>query len=80
MRCFESHRMPEKEDTRVTITLSDRAYAEMSLVAEQKGISLSRHLAMILEGHHETPQYGNLVKRSKHWQRGETYEGNFKGA
>jgi len=71
-------KMPEK-DTRVTITLSDRAYEEMETVARQKGIILSRHLAMIIEAHHEDPKYGNLVKRAKHWERGTTYEGNYKG-
>jgi GTP cyclohydrolase FolE2 len=70
--------MPE-HDTRVTITLSARAHAEMSLVAEQKGIPLSKHLGQIIEQHHETPSYGNLVKRARCWLRGETYEGNYKG-
>ena len=71
--------MPD-QDTRVTITLSAKAYEEMSLVADQKGIPLSKHLGQIIEQQHETPAYGNLVKRSKSWERGETYEGSYKGA
>lgn len=61
-----------EQDTRVTITLSARAYAEMSLVAEQKGIPLAKHLGQIIEQSHETPAYDRLVKRSRAWERGET--------
>lgn len=67
------------KNPRVTITLSQKTYEEMSLVAEQKGIPLATHLGNILEDHHENPAYGNLVRRAKAWQRGDTYEGNYKG-
>ena len=70
---------PMSDDTRVTITLSTRAHAEMSLVAEEKGISLSKHLGQIIEQTHETPSYGNLVRRARCWLKGEVFEGNYKG-
>jgi hypothetical protein len=62
------------KNPRVTITLSAKAFEEMELVAKEKGIPLASHLGDILEEHHNSPAYGNLVKRAKHWQRGETYE------
>jgi macrodomain Ter protein organizer (MatP/YcbG family) len=64
----------KQANPRVTITLSAKAHEEMSLVAEQKGIPLSSHISNIVEAHHETPSYGNLMKRAKSWLRGETYE------
>jgi hypothetical protein len=74
----ERKEVPEN-DTRVTITLSARAHEEMTLVAQQKGISLSKHLGQIIEQTHETPAYGNIVKRARCWLKGETYEGGYKG-
>jgi len=62
------------KNPRVTITLSAKTYEEMDLVAQQKGIPLSSHINNIIEEHHESPAYGNLVKRAKAWERGETYE------
>ena len=49
----------------ITLTLSDMAMEEFKLVAEAKGIPVATHLRQILESHHETPSYGNLVKRAK---------------
>ena len=62
------------KNPRVTITLSAKTYEEMDLVAQQKGIPLASHINNIIEDHHESPAYGNLVKRAKAWERGETYE------
>ena len=62
------------KNPRVTITLSAKTYEEMELVAQQKGIPLASHLNSIIEEHHNNPAYGNLVKRAKAWERGETYE------
>jgi len=62
------------QNPRLTITLSAKTYEEMALVAKQKGIPLASHISSILEEHHNNPAYGNLVKRAKAWERGETYE------
>jgi len=66
------------EQYRVTITLSPKAYEEMEMVAGEKGIPLAKHLGMIVESHHETPAYGNLVKRAMAWGRGMVFEGGGK--
>ncbi|NEQ45598.1 MAG: hypothetical protein F6K00_19465 [Leptolyngbya sp. SIOISBB] len=79
METNQGSNVAPNKNPRVTITLSAKTYEEMSLVAEQKGIPLASHIANILEDHHETPAYGNLVKRAKAWQRGETYDGSYKG-
>lgn len=63
------------QNPRLTITLSAKTYEEMTLVAKQKGIPLASHINGILEEHHNSPAYGNLVKRAKAWERGETHEG-----
>lgn len=62
------------KNPRVTITLSAKTFEEMDLVAKEKGIPLSSHINSIIEEHHNSPAYGNLVRRAKAWERGETYE------
>jgi hypothetical protein len=56
------------KNPRVTITISQKAYEEMDLVATEKGIPLASHLGDIIEEHHNSPAYGQLVRRAKAWR------------
>lgn len=49
----------------VTITLSDRAMAEYSQVADWLGMPRNTLIRQVVEAHHQTPSFGNLVRRAK---------------
>ena len=47
------------------ITLSDRALEEYEMVAEWLGMPPNTLLRQILEDHHQSPEFGDLVRRAK---------------
>lgn len=49
----------------VTITLSDKAMEEYNLVAEWLGMPRNTLIRQVIEGHHQTPSFGNLVRRAR---------------
>ena len=49
----------------VTLTLSDRAMEEFTLVAEWLGMPRNTLIRQVVEGHHQTPSFGNLVRRAR---------------
>lgn len=49
----------------VTITLSDKAMEEYNLVAEWLGMPRNTLIRQVVENHHQTPSFGNLVRRAK---------------
>ena len=49
----------------VTLTLSDKVWEEYKLVAEWKGLPFATLLRNVIEAHHESPSFGNLVRRAK---------------
>lgn len=48
-----------------TITLSDRALEEYELVAKWLGMPTNTLLRQVVEEHHQSPSFGNLVRRAK---------------
>lgn len=53
----------------VTITLSDRAMEEYQLVADWLGMPRNTLIRQALEQHHQTPGFGNLVRRARAGER-----------
>jgi len=49
----------------VTITLSDKAMEEYNLVAEWLGMPRNTLIRQVVENHHQTPSFGNLVRRAR---------------
>lgn len=60
----ESNVSPRQRN-QVVITLSDKALEEYGLVADWKGQPLASLLREVLEQHHSSPSFGNVVKRAK---------------
>lgn len=48
----------------ITLTLSKKAYEEFALVAKWKETPLATFIRNILEREHDSPAFGNLVKRA----------------
>lgn len=48
-----------------TVTLSEKAQEEYQLVADWLKMPLATLLRQVLEEHHQSPSFGNLVKRAK---------------
>ena len=53
------------ERNQVTLTLSDKAWEEFRLVAEWKGMPVATMLRNVIENHHQSPGFGNLVRRAR---------------
>lgn len=49
----------------VTITLSDKAIEEYTIVAEWLGMPRNTLIRQVAESHHQTPSFGNLVRRAR---------------
>lgn len=49
----------------VTITLSEKAMEEYTLVADWLGMPRNTLIRQVAENHHQTPGFGNLVRRAK---------------
>ncbi|MBE7384439.1 MAG: hypothetical protein F6J95_023870 [Leptolyngbya sp. SIO1E4] len=49
----------------VTITLSDKAMEEYTLVAQWLGMPRNTLIRQIVEEHHQSPSFGNLVRRAR---------------
>ena len=49
----------------VTITLSDRAMQEFTLVAEWLNMPRNTLIRQVVEAHHQDPRFGNLVRRAR---------------
>ena len=49
----------------VTITLSDRAMEEYQLVADWLGMPRNTLIRQAVEQQHQTPGFGNLVRRAR---------------
>jgi len=58
----------------VTITLSDKAMEEYNLVADWLGMPRNTLIRQVIEGHHQTPSFGNLVRRAKAGERAHANE------
>jgi hypothetical protein len=54
------------ERNQITVTLSDKAMEEYRLVAEWLNMPVATLLRQVLEGHHQSPAFGALVRRAKH--------------
>jgi MoaA/NifB/PqqE/SkfB family radical SAM enzyme len=63
----EGVEMVEKSEKgkQFTITLSQKAYEDLSAVAEWKGMSFALYIRMVCEGHHENPGVQRNVERAK---------------
>lgn len=48
-----------------TITLSDKAMEEITLVAEWLGMPRNTLIRQWVEQHHQSPSFANLVRRAK---------------
>ena len=48
-----------------TITLSGRALEEYQVVADWLGMPVGTLLRQVLEGHHQSPSFSNLVRRAR---------------
>ena len=49
----------------VTITLSDKAMEEYTLVADWLGMPRNTLIRQVVEAHHQSPSFGNLVRRAR---------------
>jgi hypothetical protein len=49
----------------VTLTLSDRAMEEFTLVADWLGMPRNTLIRQVVEAHHQNPSFGNLVRRAR---------------
>jgi len=47
-----------------TVTLSSRANEEYQLVADWLGMPVATLMRQILEGHHQSPGFANLIRRA----------------
>jgi hypothetical protein len=48
-----------------SITLSDKATEEYQLVADWLGMPVGTLMRQVLENHHQSPSFGNLVRRAR---------------
>lgn len=55
---------PDSRNQR-SITLSDRASQEYQFVADWLGMPVGTLMRQILEEHHQSPHFGNLLRRAK---------------
>jgi hypothetical protein len=53
------------ERNQVTLTLSDKALEEFNLVADWLNMPRNTLIRQIVEAHHQTPSFGNLVRRAR---------------
>jgi hypothetical protein len=49
----------------VTLTLSDKALEEYTLVADWLKMPRNTLIRQVVEAHHQTPSFGNLVRRAR---------------
>lgn len=57
--------MSPAERNTFNITLSEMAAEEFRIVAEAGGLPVSTLLRMVLESHHQSPSFGNMVRRAR---------------
>lgn len=57
--------MPPDSRNQRSITLSDRASQEYQFVADWLGMPVGTLMRQILEDHHQSPSFANLLRRAK---------------
>lgn len=56
--------MAERKSPQVTVTLSDKAFEELTKVADWKNIPLATLLRYIIEREHESIAFASLLERA----------------
>lgn len=56
--------MAERKSPQVTLTLSQKAFDELTQVAEWKEITLATLIRYIVEREHESPAFASLLERA----------------
>ncbi|NER81587.1 MAG: hypothetical protein F6K42_18885 [Leptolyngbya sp. SIO1D8] len=64
-----SDAMAAADRNQVTITLSDKAMEEYTLVAEWLGMPRNTLIRQVVEERHQSPSFGNLVRRARSAER-----------